>query len=108
MAGGCARTGGTVLLDGEALRRTIVRIAHEVVERTRASSARPSSGSTRAAFPSRSASARQIEEFAGQEVALGTLDITFHRDDVHARGAAGRSIRSRSSGRRASTSRSRG
>ena len=29
---------------------------------------------------------RLIEEFAGAEVALGTLDITFYRDDVHVRG----------------------
>ena len=27
-----------------------------------------------------------IEQFAGTEVALGTLDITFYRDDVHVRG----------------------
>jgi len=28
---------------------------------------------------------RELEGFTGQEVALGTLDITFHRDDVHVR-----------------------
>ena len=29
---------------------------------------------------------RLIDEFAGTEVALGTLDITFYRDDLHVRG----------------------
>jgi pyrimidine operon attenuation protein / uracil phosphoribosyltransferase len=29
---------------------------------------------------------RLIAGFAGEEVALGTLDITFHRDDLHVRG----------------------
>ena len=77
-----------VLLDGEALRRTIVRIAHEIVERNPDLDTPPSSASTRAASPSRSGSAA-IEEFTGQEVALGTLDITFHRDDVHARAGNG-------------------
>src|SRR4029453_1627745 len=28
---------------------------------------------------------RAIEEFSGAEVALGTVDITFYRDDVHVR-----------------------
>ena len=28
---------------------------------------------------------RRISELEGEEVALGQLDITFHRDDVHVR-----------------------
>ena len=51
---------------------------------------------------------RLIAEFAGIEVALGTLDITFYRDDLYVRdGERAAPIPSRSCAPRASTSRSR-
>ena len=59
--------------------------------RTRSSSATtistpsPSSAFTPAASRSRSAFRKLVEERSGDELALGQLDITFHRDDVHVR-----------------------
>ena len=99
-----------VLLDGEALRRTIVRIAHELVERN------PNLDNTalvgihtrgvplRAAAPAPDRGVRRAARSPSEP-----LDITFHRDDVHvARPQRRRCIRSPSSAPRGSTSLSRG
>jgi pyrimidine operon attenuation protein / uracil phosphoribosyltransferase len=75
-----------LLLDGEALRRTIVRIAHEIVERNPDLEATALVGIHTRGVPLAQRLRRLIEEFTGTAVALGTLDITFHRDDVHVRG----------------------
>ena len=79
---------GKVLLDGEALRRTLVRIAHEIVERNPELERAALVGIHTRGVPIAHRLRRLIDEFAGHEVALGTLDITFHRDDVHVRGGA--------------------
>jgi pyrimidine operon attenuation protein / uracil phosphoribosyltransferase len=79
---------GKVLLDGEALRRTLVRIAHEIVERNPELERAALVGIHTRGVPIAHRLRRLIHEFAGHEVALGTLDITFHRDDVHVRGGA--------------------
>jgi pyrimidine operon attenuation protein/uracil phosphoribosyltransferase len=75
-----------VLLDGEALRRTIVRIAHEIVEQNHDLDRVALVGIQTRGVPLAQRLRRLIAEFAGREVALGALDITFHRDDVHVRG----------------------
>jgi pyrimidine operon attenuation protein/uracil phosphoribosyltransferase len=77
-----------ILLDGEALRRTIVRIAHEIVERNPDLERTALVGIHTRGVPLAQRLRRQIEEFAGREVALGTLDITFHRDDAPERNGA--------------------
>jgi pyrimidine operon attenuation protein/uracil phosphoribosyltransferase len=75
-----------VLLDAEALQRTLHRIAHEIIE------ANADLGSVAlVGIHTRGVSLAQrlrrlIEEFSGVEVALGTVDITFYRDDVQVRG----------------------
>jgi pyrimidine operon attenuation protein / uracil phosphoribosyltransferase len=79
---------GKLLLDGEALRRTLVRIAHEIVERNPELERTALVGIHTRGVPIAQRLRRLIEEFSGQEIALGTLDITFHRDDVHVRGGA--------------------
>ncbi|HXV57574.1 MAG TPA: bifunctional pyr operon transcriptional regulator/uracil phosphoribosyltransferase PyrR [Gaiellaceae bacterium] len=75
-----------LLLDGEALRRTIARIAHEIVERNPDLESVALVGIHTRGVPLAQRLRRLIAEFTGREVALGTLDITFHRDDVHVRG----------------------
>ena len=75
-----------LLLDGEALRRTIARIAHEVVERNPDLERAALVGIHTRGVPFAQRLRRLIAEFSGREVRLGTLDITFHRDDVHVRG----------------------
>jgi pyrimidine operon attenuation protein/uracil phosphoribosyltransferase len=75
------------VLDGEGLRRTIARIAHEIVERNPDLERTALVGIHTRGVPVAHRLRRLIEEFSGQEIALGTLDITFHRDDVHVRGS---------------------
>jgi pyrimidine operon attenuation protein/uracil phosphoribosyltransferase len=75
-----------LLLDGEALRRTVGRIAHEIVERNPNLERTALIGIHTRGVPVAQRLRRLIEEFTGTEIPLGTLDITFHRDDVHVRG----------------------
>jgi pyrimidine operon attenuation protein/uracil phosphoribosyltransferase len=74
-----------VLLDDEAISRTLSRIAHEIIERTDVTSVALVGIHTRG-VPLAQRLRRMIEEFSGEEVALGSVDITFHRDDLHVRG----------------------
>jgi pyrimidine operon attenuation protein/uracil phosphoribosyltransferase len=76
------------ILDGATLARTIVRIAHEIVERNGDLSRLALVGIHTRGVPLAQRLRRLITRFRGEEVALGTLDITFHRDDVYVREGA--------------------
>ena len=76
---------GKVLLDAEALGRTLSRIAHEIIERNDDLDAVALVGIHTRGVPLSQRLRRLIEERAGLELQLGQLDITFHRDDVHVR-----------------------
>jgi pyrimidine operon attenuation protein/uracil phosphoribosyltransferase len=78
-----------VLLDQEALNRTLSRIAHEIVERNPDLHAVALVGIHTRGVPLAQRLRRRIADFTEHELALGTLDITFHRDDLHVRGAGG-------------------
>jgi pyrimidine operon attenuation protein/uracil phosphoribosyltransferase len=82
---------GRVLLDGDAISRTLSRIAHEIIERNEELDAVALVGIHTRGVPIAHRLRRLIEERAEVELDLGQLDITFHRDDVHVRG--GRSPR---------------
>jgi pyrimidine operon attenuation protein / uracil phosphoribosyltransferase len=73
---------GKVLLDAEALNRTVARIAHEVVEGNPDLGRTALIGIHTRGVPLAQRLRRYIADFGGVEVALGTVDITFHRDDV--------------------------
>ena len=75
-----------VLLDSEALERTLHRIAHEIIERNPELDDVALVGIHTRGVPLAQRLRRLIEDFAGVEVALGTVDITFYRDDVQVRG----------------------
>ena len=77
---------GRVLLDSEALNRTIARIAHEIVEGNSDLTSVALVGIQTRGVPLAQRLRRLIEDFGGVEVALGSVDITFHRDDVVVRG----------------------
>jgi pyrimidine operon attenuation protein / uracil phosphoribosyltransferase len=81
-----AVTPGRVLLDGEGIRRTLSRIAHEIIERNEDLGAVALVGIHTRGVPLAQRLRRLVEERAGHELELGQLDITFHRDDVHVRG----------------------
>jgi pyrimidine operon attenuation protein/uracil phosphoribosyltransferase len=71
-----------LLLDAEALNRTLRRIAHEIVEGNPDLESVALVGIHTRGVPLAQRLRRLIEEFTGRSVDLGTLDITFHRDDV--------------------------
>ena len=77
---------GKVLLDSEGIERTLTRIAHEIIERNPDLDDVGLVGIHRRGVPLAHRLRRLIEERAGVELALGQLDITFYRDDVHVRG----------------------
>ena len=77
-----------VLLDGDAIERTLSRIAHEVIERNPDLTQVALVGIHTRGLPLAQRLRRLIEERSGVEVALGAVDITFHRDDVAVRNGA--------------------
>ena len=83
--------GGRELLDAEAISRTLSRIAHEIIERNDDLGAVALVGIHTRGVPLAQRLRRLVEERAGEELPLGQIDITFHRDDVHVR--AGRAPR---------------
>jgi len=86
MSAAHAPAGERVLLDAEALQRTLHRIAHEVIEgNDRLDDVALIGIHTRGVFVAQRLR-RLIEEFSGTEPALGAVDITFYRDDVQVRG----------------------
>ena len=76
---------GKVLLDEEAIRRTLSRIAHEIIERNDDLGQVALVGIHTRGVPLAHRLRRLIEERSGVALELGQLDITFHRDDVHVR-----------------------
>jgi pyrimidine operon attenuation protein / uracil phosphoribosyltransferase len=75
-----------VLLDHEAVERTLSRIAHEIIEANPDLDKLALVGIHTRGVPLAQRLRRRIADFTGSEVALGQLDITFYRDDVHVRG----------------------
>ena len=77
--------GRRVLLDEEQVRRTLSRIAHEIIERNDDLESVALVGIHTRGVPLAQRLRRLVEERSGVELDLGQLDITFHRDDVHVR-----------------------
>ena len=75
-----------VLLDGEAIQRSLARIAHEIIEANPELEQVALVGIHTRGVPLAQRLRRLIAEFSGQEVRLGSVDITFYRDDVQVRG----------------------
>jgi pyrimidine operon attenuation protein/uracil phosphoribosyltransferase len=70
-----------VVLDGEDIRRTLVRIAHEIVERTGGEGIAVVGIHRRGAIIA--ARLRElIDDLVAEPVPLGDIDISFYRDDV--------------------------
>jgi pyrimidine operon attenuation protein / uracil phosphoribosyltransferase len=81
-----APAGERVLLDADALQRTLHRIAHEIIEANADLDRVALVGIHTRGVSLAQRLRRLIEEFSGVEVELGTVDITFYRDDVQVRG----------------------
>jgi len=76
-----------VVLDRDDLRRTLVRIAHEIVEHNPESSLALVGIHRRGAYLAHRLH-DLVGELTGADVALGDLDISFYRDDLGSRPAA--------------------
>src|SRR5262245_15847914 len=85
MSHSAVRPAPQILLDEESMRRTLSRIAHEIIERNDELETVALVGIHTRGVPIAHRLRRLVEERSGEELALGQLDITFHRDDVHVR-----------------------
>jgi pyrimidine operon attenuation protein/uracil phosphoribosyltransferase len=80
-------TGETVVLTGDQMGRTVMRIAHEILEKNPGAAKLAVVGiHTRGAYLGARVH-KLLCEFGGREYPSGNLDISFYRDDVAARGA---------------------
>ena len=77
---------GKVLLDADAIRRTLSRIAHEIIEQNEALDDVALVGIHTRGVPLAQRLRRLIAERSDVEVESGAVDITFYRDDVQIRG----------------------
>ena len=77
---------GKLLLDAEAIERTLSRIAHEIIERNPELDRVALVGIHTRGVPLARRLRRLIAERSETEPAFGAIDITFHRDDVLVRG----------------------
>jgi pyrimidine operon attenuation protein/uracil phosphoribosyltransferase len=77
-----SRPAPRLLLDAEALSRTLSRIAHELIERNADLAALALVGIHTRGVPLAERLRRLVAERSGVEIDLGAVDITFHRDDV--------------------------
>jgi len=82
-------TGETVVLTADQMSRTVVRVAHEILEKNPGEPKLAVVGiHTRGAYLGARVH-RLLCELGGREYPSGNLDISFYRDDVAARGAVG-------------------
>ena len=77
-----------VLLDADAIDRTLSRIAHELIERTPDLDSLALVGIHTRGVPIAARLRNLVAARSGVDVHLGALDITFHRDDVGVRHGA--------------------
>ncbi|CAN5299993.1 bifunctional pyr operon transcriptional regulator/uracil phosphoribosyltransferase PyrR [soil metagenome] len=78
------RASAAPVLDGDAISKALSRIAHELIERNDSAELALVGIQTRG-VPLASRLRRLVAERSGDELPLGALDITFHRDDLHVR-----------------------
>lgn len=74
--------GNYQVMDDNALKRAVVRIAHEIVEKNKGASNLALIGIQRRGVPLAMRIAKQIENIENTEVTVGVLDITLYRDDL--------------------------
>ena len=76
----------SILMDGAAMDRTLMRIAHEILERCDGDFVLL--GIRRRGIPLARQLAANIEKVSGRAVPVGELDVTAFRDDLPERGIA--------------------
>ena len=71
-----------LVMEADGIRRALVRIAHEVVERNRGAGDVALVGIRRRGVPLAQRLAHSLLEITGRDVPTGALDITLYRDDL--------------------------
>ena len=71
-----------LVMDDKALERALKRIAHEIIEKNKGADNVALIGIHRRGVPIAKRIAKYIETFEGTQVEIGSLDITFYRDDL--------------------------
>ena len=71
-----------VIMDGEAVRRALVRVSHEIRERGADRGDAVLIGLRTRGIPLAARLRHYLEEFTGESVALGRLDPSLYRDDL--------------------------
>ncbi len=75
----------STILDEAAMMRTLVRIAHEIIERNETTDNLCLVGIKTRGVPIAEMLAEKIKSIGGNDIPVGTLDITFYRDDLSER-----------------------
>ena len=75
----------TMLMDAAAMKRALLRISHEIIERNSGVKDLALIGIQRRGVPMAMQIAENIESVEGVSVPVGILDITFYRDDLSLR-----------------------
>ena len=70
------------LLDEKSIRRTLVRISHEIIEKNKGVDDLVLIGIQRRGVPLAKMISQKIKEVEGKTVPIGILDITLYRDDL--------------------------
>ena len=70
------------IMDGQGMSRALTRIAHEIIERNEGASKIALVGIVRRGAAIAPLLANEIEKIEGVRPPVGTLDVSFYRDDV--------------------------
>jgi len=70
------------LLDEKAVRRSLVRISHEIIEKNKGVEELVLVGIRRRGYPIAERIAAHIESIEGIKIPVGHVDITLYRDDI--------------------------
>jgi len=71
-----------ILLDEQAIGRAITRISHEIIEKNKGIENVIIMGVKTRGIPLAERIAKKIGEIENQKIVLGSIDITFYRDDL--------------------------
>ena len=74
------------LLDEKAIKRSLIRISHEILERNKGVDNVVLLGIERRGYPLAKRIAQEIKRIEGVDVPVGSVDITFYRDDLTLKG----------------------
>ncbi len=70
------------LLDEKAIKRSLIRISHEIIERNKGVENVVLIGIKRRGYPIAERISKEIKKIEGVDIPVGSVDITFYRDDL--------------------------